>query len=80
MPQSLPSAAIAVIRPSPPGEGHQQGTVVQVHADSVKRRRRPNVKRLYPNASTTLESGRKGHDQPHNGVAYFSSRISFLLC
>jgi len=32
--QSLPNAAVSVTRPPPPGEGHQQGTVVQVHFDS----------------------------------------------
>jgi len=34
VPQSPPNAAVDVTRPPPPGECHQQGTVVQVHSDS----------------------------------------------
>jgi len=34
VPQLPPNEAIAVTRPPPPGEGHRQGTVVQVHSDS----------------------------------------------
>jgi len=34
VPQSPPNAAVAVTRPPPPGDGHQQGTVMQVECDS----------------------------------------------
>jgi len=42
VPQLPPNAVVAVTRPPPPGEGHKQGTVVQVHSDSgIRRNRQP---------------------------------------
>jgi len=42
VPQLPPNEAVAVTRPLPPGEDHQQGNVVQVHSDSgIRQNRQP---------------------------------------